>query len=142
LEELRLVLRARRELLAALLVDLLEEVAVLGFLVVRVLDLGLPVELDQQLALADDRSGARQVDDDEIAVACSAQTRHRDGEAAHGLDRPVQADARLAVAGGDRDDGGAEGEREQRGFHAENIDALLGELDGYCEKKASTRDKS
>ena len=45
--ELRLAVRAGGNLFAALLVDLLDEIAILGLPVVRRLDLGLPVELDQ-----------------------------------------------------------------------------------------------
>ena len=55
--ELRLAVRPRGDLLAALPVDLLDEVAVFGLAVVRRLDLRLAVELDQQIAALDARPG-------------------------------------------------------------------------------------
>ena len=51
--QLRLAVRAGGDLLAALLVDLLDEIAVLRLPVVRGLDLRLAVELDQQVAALD-----------------------------------------------------------------------------------------
>ena len=56
--ELRLAVRAGGDLFAALLVDLLDEIAILGLPVVRRLDLGLPIELDEQIAALDARAQA------------------------------------------------------------------------------------
>ena len=50
---LRLVVRAGGQLLAALAVDLLDEIAVLGLAVVGRLDLRLAIELDEEIAALD-----------------------------------------------------------------------------------------
>jgi hypothetical protein len=94
--ELRLAVRAGGDLFAALLVDLLDEIAVLRLAVVRRLDLGLPVELDQQVATLDARAGLDEPDDHQGARATgarsrSAQARDDNRLAPNRLDRAVQA---------------------------------------------------
>ena len=100
--ELRLAVRAGGDLLAALLVDLLDEIAVLGLTIVRRLDLGLAIELDQQIAALDARARLDQADDHQGAGAGagarSAQAGNDDRMASNRLDRAVQAQ-RDAVAG-------------------------------------------
>ena len=94
--ELRLAVRAGGDLFAALLVDLLDEIAILRLPVVRRLGLGLPVELDQQIAALDARAGLDEPDDHQGARAAgartrSAQPRNDNGLAPNRLDRAVQA---------------------------------------------------
>ena len=66
---LRLVVRPGGELLAALLVDLLDEIAVLRLAVVRGLDLRLAVEFDEEIAAFHRGARLDQADDDERSGA-------------------------------------------------------------------------
>ena len=91
LAERGLVVSASGELLAPLLADLREEILILRFAIVGVLDLGLPIELDQQIATPDLRAGVRQMDDDELSRCRPREAGRGDWMAANRLDRAVQA---------------------------------------------------
>jgi hypothetical protein len=91
LDEIGFILGADRRLVGALLVDLLDEIAVLGLPVVRRFDLRRAIELDEQIAGADDDAGLREVHDDDRTVAGAGEPRHGDDAAANRLDRAVEA---------------------------------------------------
>src|SRR5207247_8399287 len=60
-----LLVRGGGELLAAFLVDLLDEIAILGLTIVGRLDLRLPIELDQQVAALDSCAWLGEMDDNQ-----------------------------------------------------------------------------
>ena len=65
--ELGIAHRPGAELFTALLVDLFEEVAEFRFAIARRLELAVAIEFDQQVAALDERAGAGQPDDDQLA---------------------------------------------------------------------------
>ena len=84
-------MRAGGDLLAALAVDLLDEVAVLGLAIVRILDLSLAIELDQKVAARHACAGLDQPNDDQRPRARTGESGHDDGVTPEGLDGALQA---------------------------------------------------
>ena len=84
-------MRAGGDLLAALAVDLLDEVAVLGLAIVRILDLSLAIELDQEVAALHACAGLDQPNDDQRPGARTGESGHDDGVTPERLDGALQA---------------------------------------------------
>ena len=86
-------------LLAALLVDLLEDVAELGLAIAGGPQLRVAIELDEEIALLDQGARSREPDDDQRlgpppGAGRSGEARRRDGVAADRFDEPVQPKVR------------------------------------------------
>ncbi len=82
--------RAGGELIAALLVNLLDEIAILGLTIVSRLDLRLTIELDEQVAALDSCAWLDEVHNDQRAGTRPAHTRNDHGMASDRLDRALQ----------------------------------------------------
>ena len=121
---LGLVVRPRSQLLAPFLVDLLDEIEVLGLAVVGRLHLRLAIELDQEVAAFHRRARLDQADDHERASGRTGQPRDHNWMAAHRLDRAVETKGRSGVrlvGHGDRRTANVERHRS-RDAHEENDD--------------------
>ena len=105
-------MRARRELLSALAVDLLDEVLIFGLAIVRRLDLRLPVELDEEIAASDARARLHEVDDDERTRAGAGETGNDHRVAADRLDETVKPEGRCIVLAPNGYTGSRDGERD------------------------------